>query len=202
MRGKKEIDVYAHDIESEYESKILIECKFWNRPIDQEVVHSFRTVMNDYGANIGFIISKVGFQKGCIDAVKKTNIKLMTLKDVENLYFERWKKTLARKYRGYADSLFPYWDFPGKRVGDGGSIDSRKMNLIYQAYRPICELGPSDDLDSIFTREFPIILPIINDSIEVVKTLTITTYREFFNFIDENKEKALKHYKILYREEV
>lgn len=200
VRGKKEIDVYAQDVESEYESEILIECKFWNKPINQEVVHSFRTVVNDYGATSGFIVSKVGFQKGCIDAVNKTNIKLVTLKNLENRYFERWKKNLARKYRRYADPLFPYWDFPGKRVADGGEIDSSKRNLIYQAYRPICELGPGDDFDSTFTKKFPITLPIINDNIEAVGYLTITTYREFFDYIDENKEKALKHYKILYRE--
>jgi hypothetical protein len=64
---------------------------------------------------------------------------------------------------------------------------------------PICGLGPRDDIASDFTR--PITVPIINDNIEVVGTLTIKTYREFFDFIDRNKEKALKHFKIIYREE-
>lgn len=202
VRGKKEIDVFAQDVESEYKPVILVECKFWNRPIDQEVIHSFRTVLNDYGANLGYIVSKVGFQQGCIDAAMKTNIKLVTLKDIENQYFERWKKALARKYRKYADPLFPYWDYPGKRVADGGAIDSKKWILVHQAYRPICELGPADDLVSTYTKNLPFVLPIINDSLEVIGSLTITTYRELFDFINDNKEKALKHYKILYREEV
>jgi hypothetical protein len=199
VRGKKEIDVYARDNQSEYKPEILVECKYWNKPINQEVVHSFRTVVNDYGASIGFIVSKVGFQKGCIEATTKTNIKLVTLRGIENLYFERWKKAMARKHRRYADLLFPYWDYPGKRVIDGGTIDSEKMNLIHHAYMPICGLGPRDDIASDFTR--PITVPIINDNIEVVGTLTIKTYREFFDFIDRNKEKALKHFKIIYREE-
>jgi len=57
-------------------------------------------------------------------------------------------------------------------------------------------------LVSSFTKPLPITLPVIDDNIEVVGSLTIKTYRELFDFIDENKEKALKHYKILYREEV
>jgi len=57
-------------------------------------------------------------------------------------------------------------------------------------------------LVSTYTKNLPFVLPIINDSLEVIGSLTITTYRELFNFINENKEKALKHYKILYREEV
>ncbi len=57
VRGKKEIDVFAKDIDGEYQPIILIECKFWNSPIPQEIIHSFRTVVSDYGANIGFIVS-------------------------------------------------------------------------------------------------------------------------------------------------
>jgi hypothetical protein len=72
--------------------------------------------------------------------------------------------------------------------------------LIYQAYEPICHLGPSDDMDKSFTRKFPINVPVINDNLEIVQRCIINTYREFFDFIDKNKEKALKHFKILYRE--
>ena len=45
IRGNKEIDVYAKDVENEYQPTILVECKFWNSPIPQEIIHSFRTVV-------------------------------------------------------------------------------------------------------------------------------------------------------------
>src|SRR5213080_4807970 len=35
----------------------LCECKFWTRPVPQEVVHAFRTVISDAGAHRGFVIS-------------------------------------------------------------------------------------------------------------------------------------------------
>ena len=57
VRGKKEIDVITKDISSEYLPIILIECKFWNKAVSQETIHSFRTVVSDFGASLGFIVS-------------------------------------------------------------------------------------------------------------------------------------------------
>lgn len=78
-RGKKEIDVYTKDTTSEYQPTILVECKFWNKPVYQEIIHSFRTVVNDFGANLGFIVSKNGFQDGCYEAAEKSNVRLVSL---------------------------------------------------------------------------------------------------------------------------
>ena len=118
VRGKKEIDVYTQDIRSEYKPIILVECKFWNKAISQETIHSFRTVVSDFGANIGFIVSKNGFQKGSYEAADKTNIRLVTLKELENEYYSKWKQGMTQKYMSYADRLFPYWDYPGKMPND------------------------------------------------------------------------------------
>ncbi|MDR6943658.1 restriction endonuclease [Mucilaginibacter pocheonensis] len=41
VRGQKEIDVYVHDHTSEYGTTFLIECKFWNKPVNQETIISF-----------------------------------------------------------------------------------------------------------------------------------------------------------------
>lgn len=39
VRGHKEIDVYARDLECESQPTILVKCKFWNSPIPQEVIY-------------------------------------------------------------------------------------------------------------------------------------------------------------------
>ena len=47
VRGKVEIDVLAMETVQGREYKTLIECKNWTTRIPQNVVHGFRTVMND-----------------------------------------------------------------------------------------------------------------------------------------------------------
>ena len=129
-RGKKEIDVFVRDTSSEYCPIILVECKFWNKPVNQETIHSFRTVMADFGANLGFIVSKNGFQAGCYDAVKKTNVRLVSLKELEKEFYQKWKQAMVKKYTPFADKLFPYWDTSGgKMAPDGGKINRGCRNI-------------------------------------------------------------------------
>lgn len=201
VRGKKEIDVYARDISSEYKPIILVEGKFWNKAVIQEIVHSFRTIVADFGANLGFIVSKNGFQSGCDEAVKNTNVRLVSLKDLENEYYPKWKQAMTSRYVQYADKLFTYWDpAGGKKAKDGSPISWETQQLVYAAYEPICGLGPQDFFQDGVERKYPIKVPILNDNLKVIGEKEILNDREYFDFVDQNKEKALAHFKILYRE--
>jgi len=200
VRGKKEIDVYTQDIKSEYKPIILVECKFWNKPINQETIHSFRTVISDFGANIGFIVSKNGFQKGSYEATEKTNVKLVTLKELETEYYNKWRQEMTAKYMPYADRLFPYWDYFGKMPVDGGTIDFETNQLIHKAYSPVCDLGPQDQFFEGFKRKYPIILPLLDDDFQIVGEKEILTDRQYFDFVEENKDRAYEQFKKLYRE--
>lgn len=201
VRGKKEIDVYAHDTTSEYQPIILVECKFWNKAVDQEIVHSFRTVVTDCGANIGFIVSKSGFQSGCYEAAERTNVRLVSLQELEREYYKKWKRAMVSKYIPFADRLFPYWDpVGGKMPPDGGTIDWATQQLVYAAYEPICGLGPGDSMMDGFNRQYPMKLPVLNDALAVMGEITISSDRDYFDFVEQNKDKALRHFRILYRE--
>ena len=200
VRGKKEIDVYTQDINSEYKPIILVECKFWNTPISQETIHSFRTVVSDFGANMGFIVSKKGFQSGSYEAAKNTNIRLVSLQDLESKYYDKWKQGMVKKYMMYADRLFPYWDYTGKMPLDGKPIDFEIQQLIYSAYKPICSLTPGDEMPNSFKRQYPMKIPTINDNFEIIGEDNILTDRQYFNFLEKNKDLAYKHFQILYRE--
>ena len=50
VRGKVEVDVYG-EIKESFELKIICECKYWETPIPQTIIHAFRTVINDSGAS-------------------------------------------------------------------------------------------------------------------------------------------------------
>lgn len=200
-RGKKEIDVYARDTSSEYQPTILIECKFWNKAVSQETIHSFRTVLTDFGATLGFIVSKNGFQAGCFEAAEKTNVRLVSLGELENEYYPKWKQAMANRYMPFAGRLFRYWDPVGvKMPHDGGTIDWETQQLLYAAYEPICGLGPGDLLLAGFRRQYQLKVPVLNDELEVLGEINISNDRDFFDFVERNKEKALSDFKTLYRE--
>jgi hypothetical protein len=199
VRGTKEIDVFVTDTEAEFKSTFLIECKNWNKPAHQETVHAFHTVVNDYGANFGFIVSKSGFQSGCFEAAENTNIKLVSLKDLEERFYKKWVKGMVKKFMPVADELFPYWDYPGKQVKDGMPLDWDKRNLLLNAYRPITSLNPFDIMHG-FKRKYPQLIPVLNDQLEIEDYISITDDCEYFEFVEAKKEDALRHFKIFYRE--
>lgn len=90
VRGSVEIDVFAVDYSIHPASIYLCECKYWRKKIDQGEVFKFRTIVSDYGANWGLIISSKGFQSGSYEAIKNSNIKLLDWNEFQNLFFERW----------------------------------------------------------------------------------------------------------------
>lgn len=98
VRGEKEIDVSVRDPQTTPPSLYLCECKFWSKPIPQEVIHSFRTVLSDFGAHRGFIISRAGFQTGAKEAVKSTNLDLLTFEEHQAVFFDRWRVAMGKRY--------------------------------------------------------------------------------------------------------
>jgi len=90
VRGTVEVDVYAEEYVKGRKYSILCECKHWKSAIPQTVIHSFRTVVSDIGAHVGYIISLNGFQSGSIKASELTNLKLLTWKEFQNEFEESW----------------------------------------------------------------------------------------------------------------
>lgn len=89
-RGVKEVDALVEDKRASVRTLILAECKWWGTAIPQDVVHAFSTVVQGAGANFGFIISRVGFQAGALEATKNTNITLLTFEQLQQAYGAEW----------------------------------------------------------------------------------------------------------------
>ncbi len=200
VRGAKEVDVWVRDPHTTPPSEYLCECKFWNKPIPQEVIHSFRTVVSDYGAHRGFIISRVGFQSGAREAVRNTNVNLVTFPELQAIFFDRWRVAMALRFMPYADRLFPYWDYPGKmpKIKWGQKHVERQRHLI-EAYLPLVQLGPALGMRG-FVWQLPITLPSLDETGKVSGKITLSSYRQLYDFIDANKDVALRHFQILYGE--
>ncbi len=202
VRGAKEIDVYVVDQTFQPQSVYLCECKLWSNPIPQEVVHSFRTVLADFGAHRGYIISKAGFQAGAWEAAKNTNIDLVTYEELQDIFFARWRQSMGMRYEPYADAMFPYWDPTGGKPVPAiwGHEQQMALRLLNSAYHPFCLLGPLMAAQK-YEVALPMTLPALNHEASQCGVIKIETYRQFYDFVEKYKEQALRHYKELFKDE-
>ena len=69
--------------------KVVVECKFWKRPIPQEKIFALKTIVEDVGAALGVLISEAGVQHGVTEYLNHPgNVVAMT--------FEEFQRTVAK----------------------------------------------------------------------------------------------------------
>ncbi|WP_228145941.1 restriction endonuclease [Acinetobacter terrae] len=82
VRTEHNVDIYVTSKYLGTNIKWIVEAKHWQTKIPKEKVLALRTIVDDIGADKGFIISQVGFQSGAIEAIKNTNIQLYTFDEL------------------------------------------------------------------------------------------------------------------------
>lgn len=201
-RGKVKIDVFAKDRSQLPNIIYLCECKNWNRRVPKTIIHSFRTVVLDFGANYGIIISKKGFQKGAIEASEKTNIKLVDWFGFQEMFEEKWLPAISYKLYDKFEALIDYTEpLPGAaldrkldRLSEDKLQEFRKLHWAYmEVGMRIVNLRFGD----ILTKEgykkeikFPFKIKIPKKNEEI----TISSLREYINFLSYYGKKALKEF--------
>lgn len=137
VRGQVSIDVWAHDPAATPTQTYLVECKRWRARVPQSVVHSFRTVVGDSGANWGAIISTAGFQKGARAAAEYSNVRLLSWTEFETMFAERWfSNYFLRELAEATGPLVEYTEPINSRI-------FRKADLLpedrRQRFRRLCD---------------------------------------------------------------
>lgn len=89
-RGRVVVDVFATDKKSIGNITYIVECKNWGSAIPKTVVHAFTTVMQETGANIGYMVSQHGLQSGAEEYTHHTNITGLTYQALQERYFNVW----------------------------------------------------------------------------------------------------------------
>jgi hypothetical protein len=129
VRGSVNVDVAAFDDAITPPSLTLFECKYWKEPVTQTVVHAFRTIVIDSGANTGLIVSRRGFQSGADAAAQFSNVHLLDWYEFQELYAERWiSKYMNRQVSPALGSL-------SESAGLGSSRISQKADALPQPAR-------------------------------------------------------------------
>lgn len=108
-RGRAEIDVYATETVDDRTYTTLVECKNWTARVPQSVIHSFRTVVADSGANVGYIVSRAGFQAGALTGAELTNLRLVTWEEFQDAFERTWlDRFFVPTITEQLDPLFTY----------------------------------------------------------------------------------------------
>jgi restriction system protein len=147
-RGVVELDVYAEETVRGRTYAIACECKHWKSRIPQTVVHGFRTVVQEIGANIGYIVSMEGFQSGAFAASDLTNLKLVTWQEFQDIFEESWFEEFFTKkideklddLMTYAEPFLPAWF---DRMSDEDKAKYYSLKEKYDLFGIIIQsLGP------------------------------------------------------------
>ncbi len=136
VRGKVKIDVYAKDYSRIPEIEYLVECKHWKTRVPQTIAHAFRTVVSDFGANVGVIVSSVGFQRGAFDTVKKSPVKLVNWKEFQDLFVNVWiEKYFTPKLYRASDPLQEYTEPINSRIFGKADLLSKERQTKFKELR-------------------------------------------------------------------
>lgn len=108
VRGSKKVDVYAEETVRGRKYIILCECKHWGAAVPQDVIHGFRTIVSDTGANVGYVIAPSGFQSGAFAASELTNLQLVTWEEFQATFEESWLEYFSKSLTERLDPLLTY----------------------------------------------------------------------------------------------
>lgn len=147
-RGDVSIDVWVHDPTATPTQTYLIECKRWRSRVPQTIVHAFRAVVGDSGANWGAIISIAGFQKGAIKAAEYSNLRLLSWTEFQALFAERWfSHYFVSEIAKETDPLLEYTEPINSRIFKKADLLSedlrqefRRLRVEHQAIGMLCLL--------------------------------------------------------------
>jgi hypothetical protein len=143
VRGSVNIDVFAEDSGSQPTTTYLCECKHWKSNVPKTVVHALRTVVQDYGANWGFIISSGAYQSGAYEAAAKSPVRLLTWNDFQKLFVDRWiHNYMIPRLREEADPLVEYTEPINSRVfRKADKLATEKRQLFKELRQKYMSLG-------------------------------------------------------------
>jgi len=97
VRGDHDVDVFVKGCLFGVAFVWIVECKAWSSNIPKEKVMALAAVVEDIGADRGFLLSELGFQSGAILQARKRNITLTSIQDLREVATENAiSQTFAR----------------------------------------------------------------------------------------------------------
>ncbi|WP_455888105.1 restriction endonuclease [Pseudomonas rustica] len=138
VRTKHEVDVLVLTKFLGSDIKWIVEAKAWNSKVPKEKVFALRTIVEDVGADKGFLISHKGFQSGAIESATKSNIELLTFEDLKHRTRKLVQAEMLNAYEKRADQLaIRYFSHPKRiriKYGLRDDIDNMELRFSGQLF--------------------------------------------------------------------
>lgn len=110
-RAQHEIDVVVRSNQAGFPVLWIVECKHWKRAVPKEKIMSLRAIIDDLGADKGFVLAENGYQSGALAAARFTNIELVSLSELKEIVSveigRAYLWSLAQRAQSCADR---YWE--------------------------------------------------------------------------------------------
>lgn len=197
VRGIVNVDVYAtYNVENPA-STILCECKYWKSAIPQTIVHSFRTITSDFGANYGIIVSKIGFQKGAIEATENSNILLFDWDQFQDYFKTKWFKQRSLNISKISKPLFDYTSvgfrvFFKNEYNELNTQEKEEFELLIKKYFNVVYYSKHLNYSSAEAGEFN--LELFESLVENAKVdfqTDFSSYEEFYDYLKSKISEGL-----------
>lgn len=194
VRTKHYIDVLVETKFLGQDIVWVIEAKKWKSKINKSQVLGLRTIVDEIGADKGFIISENGFQSGAIEASENTNVQLLTYTELKRLTKELIQSEIISTYKDRLAILENrYWSHSKetrKKYGLRGEIWDYPINFSGHSLL----VTAHEAIESALRKDYPIDLE--THSVEKKGKSVADNFQELVNWLNLNlnfmDEKILK----------
>lgn len=133
VRTQHDIDVLVVTKFLGTDIKWVVEAKCWKSNVPKDKVLTLRSIVDEVGADKGFLISEKGFQSGAIEAASKTNVQLVTFKELKERTKNLVQHEMLEVYQARADLLVKRYFSHSKsmRIKYGLRDDPYDFNLRF-----------------------------------------------------------------------
>lgn len=181
----------SHDIDIFVKTKFMgqnltwiIEAKKWNSKINKLQPLGLRTIVDDIGADKGFIISEKGFQKGAIEACKNTNITLLTFEQLKNQTIDYVHSEQLNHYLIRIDNIYERYFTHSKPIRKKYGLrgDLAEFDLPFSV--PWILITAKIAVEQALNNDFPISLDTLLQ--EKFGKLTAENFQQLINWLNLN----------------
>lgn len=110
VRTNHDVDVLVESFHKGIAIKWVVECKLWKDAVTKLHVLALREIVDDLGADRGFLLCEAGYQKGAREAAYLSNVQLTSLKDLSETCAQELGMMRVRKLFLRASELGErYW---------------------------------------------------------------------------------------------